>query len=369
MLKICLIIHSLGVGGMERVMALLANDFAGRANLEVHIILIGRKRDAVYQLSDSISVHKPEFEFNNNRRRIDTIKTITFLRSEVMNIKPDVILSFGEIWNNLVLISLKGINIPIFVSDRSEPGKDLGRFHNYLRNKLYPNAYGYIAQTLKAKEVCLANGWNSNIKVIGNPIREIACDNHTKKENIVLSVGRLIETKHFDQLIKMFVEIDNPNWKLMIAGGDAKKQNLSNELKGLVQELNVEDQVILEGEQKDIDSYYCSSKIFAFTSSSEGFPNVIGEALSAGLPVVAYDCVAGPSDMIEDGKNGYLVPLFDQKIFKNRLQLLMEDAELRTKMSKNAPPSKTYYDVRNIADQFFEFITSSNKEYLKAGAR
>jgi glycosyltransferase involved in cell wall biosynthesis len=66
------------------------------------------------------------------------------------------------------------------------------------------------------------------------------------------------------------------------------------------------DKVFLEGEQKEIDPWYHRAKLFAFTSSSEGYPNVVGEALSAGLPVVAYDCIAGPSDMIDDGKTGIL---------------------------------------------------------------
>lgn len=356
MKKICLVIHSLGIGGMERVMAQLANNFVSRANFKVYIILIGKKRQVVYKLSDLITVHKPAFSFSNNRRKIDTIRTIGFLRSTVKKINPDTVLSFGEMWNNLVLLALRGISIPIFISDRSEPGKDLGRLHNYLRNQLYPNASGYIAQTRKAKEVCLANEWNSNVKVIGNPIREIASDNYTTKENIVLSVGRLIKTKHFDRLIKIFAEIGDPDWKLVIVGGDAKKQQLSEELKKLIYELGAENRIFLEGEQKGIESYYKRSKIFAFTSSSEGFPNVIGEALSAGLPVVAYDCVAGPSDMIEDNKNGFLVKLFDEESFKKKLLILMENQSMRNKMAKTAINSVNKYDQEAIIDSYFEFI-------------
>jgi glycosyltransferase involved in cell wall biosynthesis len=287
----------------------------------------------------------------------------------VQNINPDTVLSFGEIWNNLVLIALKGLDVPVFISDRSQPDKDLGKFHNYLRNKLYPQATGYIAQTQKAKEVCLLKGWNTNVKVIGNPIRKITADNIQEKENIVLSVGRLIKTKHFDQLIDMFVEICNPNWKLVIVGGDAKKQHLSKELKNIVKGLGAEGQVILTGEQKDIDSYYRKSKIFAFTSSSEGFPNVVGEALSAGLPVVAYDCNAGPADMITDGENGFLVPLFDQKVFKQKLQLLMGNETLRRHMGDKTSGLLNHFDEEKIADHFFTFITQFQKENVKVGIK
>lgn len=357
MKAICLVIHSLGIGGMERVMSELANDFSGRVNTEVHLILIGKKRQIKYAISDSVIIHKPDFEFSNNRRKFDTLRTVFFLRSKVKSINPDAVLSFGEIWNNLVLIALRDLNYPVFISDRSQPGKNLGRLHNFLRRKLYPRAAGYIAQTQTAKEVCLANGWNSNIKVIGNPIRSIPSNGQVEKENIVLSVGRLIKTKHFDHLIRMFVEIADQNWKLAIVGGDAKKQQLSNELGELIKKLGAKDKVFLEGEQNDIDSYYRKSKIFAFTSSSEGFPNVIGEALSAGLPVVAYDCVAGPSDMITDGANGFLIPLFDQQMFKQRLNQLINNDGLRMELGYKAKEKVMNYDISSIADQFFEFLT------------
>lgn len=352
---------------MERVMAQLANNFALRQDNEVHIVLIGRKREVSYGVDRTISIHRPVFEFNNNQRQIDTIRTIKFLRSKVQTIDPDTVLSFGEIWNNLVLIALKGLDIPIFISDRSQPGKNLGRLHNYLRNKLYPKATGYIAQTQEAKEICLSKKWNSNVKVIGNPIRAVGNEFCIEKENIVLSVGRLIKTKHFDQLIKMFVEIGAPNWRLVIVGGDAKKQHLSKELKILIRKLGASDQVFLVGEQKDIDSYYNTSKIFAFTSSSEGFPNVVGEALSAGLPVVAYDCNAGPADMIRDGESGYLVPLFNQDIFKERLQMLMNNDVLREQMSRQTKIGVREFEVGEIANKFYEFISQCNGEKSKIG--
>lgn len=356
MKKICLVIHSLGIGGMERVMSQLAINFSERENTVVHLVLIGIKRDIAYELPASVQIHRPHFEFNNSRRTVDTLRTIRFLRSEVKDIDPDVILSFGEMWNNLVLLSLYGFKYPVYISDRSQPDKDLGKLHNYLKKKLYPKAAGVIAQTETAKSICLSRGLNKNVKVIGNPIREIKSNGEIEKENIILTVGRLIRTKHIDQLIKMFTEINQPGWKLVIVGGDAKKLTLSEDLRRLISELDTEDSVFLEGEQRDIDKYYNRSKIFAFTSSSEGFPNVVGEALSAGLPVISYDCVAGPSDMIAHGENGYLIPLYDQKEFKNKLKLLMTDDQLRRECSLNSKSKIKKFNIDDISNQVFKFI-------------
>src|SRR5699024_1958602 len=120
-----------------------------------------------------------------SRRTIDTIRTIKFLRQRVDELEPDTILSFGEMWNNLVLLALYGLNYPVYISDRSQPGKDLGTKHNFLRRVLYPRADGYIAQTKEALRVCLAKGWNNNVRVISNPIRTIQTKRQVEKENIV----------------------------------------------------------------------------------------------------------------------------------------------------------------------------------------
>jgi len=359
MKTICLIIHSLGIGGMERVMAQLATNFCKGENVKVHLVLIGIKREVRYDLPDSVIIHRPGFPFSNRRRMIDTIRTVLYLRSEVKKIGPDSVLSFGEMWNNLVLLSLYGLTYPVYVSDRSQPDKDLGRFHNQLKSLLYPKAAGFIAQTGKAAEVCIEKGWNRNVKVIGNPVREIEADPAIKKENIVLFVGRLIPTKHVDQLIRIFTDIGKKDWKLFIVGGNAKRMNLMEELQNLIEELGAQGSIKMEGEQQDVERYYNRSKVFAFTSSSEGFPNVIGEALSSGLPVVAYDCDAGPSDMIQDGENGFLIDLFDQNKFTEKLTLLMQNGALMNEMGIEAKKSIEKFNVDVVADQFYKFLNGA----------
>ena len=111
-------------------------------------------------------------------------------------------------------------------------------------------------------------------------------------------VGRLIKTKHQDNLIKIFASINKKDWKLVIVGYDHLKQMNMEPLKKLALDHGLADRVVFAGKQSDVEKYYLSSKIFAFTSSSEGFPNAIGEAMAAGLPVVAYNCVAGPAEKL-----------------------------------------------------------------------
>jgi glycosyltransferase involved in cell wall biosynthesis len=357
-MKICLIIHSLGIGGMERVMATLANYFVALDNVSVHLILIGRKRNIEYQLSENIKIHKPAFVFNNKLRTIHTIKTIHFIRWKVKAIEPDVVLSFGEIWNNLVLFSLLGVCYPVYVSERCKPGKNIGRLHNFLRRRLYKNAKGIIAQTSQAKKYFQNSLNHKNIEIIGNPIRFIPENTSLSRRNEVLTVGRLIDTKHHDRLIKLFNEIQVGDWVLRIVGGDALNQRIKVMLRDTIKSLNAEEHIILEGNQNNIERYYQQAKVFAFTSSSEGFPNVVGEALSAGLPVVSYDCVAGPADMVENCENGYLIDLFDDESFKEKLKSLILDENLRKKMSENARESIKQYSPDEMSQRFYDFLIS-----------
>ncbi len=356
--RICLVIPSLNPGGMERVMSELANYFCKDQNIEVHLLLYGRKHEVFFTLNKKIIIHKPNFTFKNRLRLLYTIKTILFLRNQIKNIDAFAYLSFGERWNNLVLLSSMGLKKKIIVSDRVAPGKKYKFPYMILRKWLYPKANKIIVQTSKAKEIVAKQLNASNIIVIGNPIRKFPHENPLLKENVVLSVGRLITTKHHDDLIRIFVNIKKSGWKLVIVGDDAQKQNNKNKLKELIKSLDAEDIVELVGFTKNVDYQYQKSKIFAFTSSSEGFPNVIGEALSAGLPVVAYNCVAGPSDLIKNGENGYLIEQFNQTIFSQQLFNLMENEELRIKLSNNACNSIQHFNSETICQLYLKELIS-----------
>lgn len=359
-MRICFIIPGLSnSGGMERVMSQIVNYVADQKNDELHLLMYGAGNERLFfDISQRVNIHRPSFSYGAGSRTLYAIKSLQFIRKTVKEISPDTVLSFGEIWNNFVLLALYGLSYPIYISDRCRPNKSFGKLHDTLRKWLYPKSTGIIAQTQKAKEIYLTQFHHDNIVVIGNPIRQIE-DRGIKRENIVVSVGRLIDTKNFDQLIDIFAAIDAPDWKLVIVGGDALKQKNSAVLQSQINRLGLQERVILKGQKSDVESYLLRAKIFAFTSNSEGFPNVIGEAMSAGLPVVAYDCVAGPSDMIEDGMNGYLIPLFDKEKFTCKLRELMFDEESVERMGRYASQSIQRFNVNQVTEDYYHVLAKT----------
>lgn len=356
-MKICCVIPSLQSGGMERVMSVLINGFIHQYGAETHVVLYGSNRGVFYDLDDSAIIHTPEWQFDKKHRIRDTIRTMLFLRKTLKKLRSDAILSFGAFWNSLVLLSCYGKHFPIYISDRGTPMYSTSGFNYRLKQFLYPTAKGIIVQTNTAKQLCTQRYRQNNFKVIGNPIREIVSSEAVERKNIIVSVARLVNTKNFDRLISIFEQINNKDWKLIIVGGNADGQHVLEELQAQRDKSPMKENIILAGTQKDVESYLLKAKIFAFTSSEEGFPNAIGEAMSAGLPVVSYNCITGPSEMIEDGKNGYLTDVFDDATFKNRLETLMNDEELRAEMGRNAKESIRLFSEEKIIEKFYQFIT------------
>jgi GalNAc-alpha-(1->4)-GalNAc-alpha-(1->3)-diNAcBac-PP-undecaprenol alpha-1,4-N-acetyl-D-galactosaminyltransferase len=357
-MKVVCIIHSLKIGGMERVMAVLLNNFSKYPNVELHLLLIGRTREVVQEIPDTVYLYKPKWEFNEKQRFYNTLKTLQFIRSTLVKITPDTILSFGEMWNTLVLIANIGLPFPVFVADRSKPNKNLGKLQNFLRDALYPRAKGFIAQTEKSKEVAERKNWNKNSKIIGNPVNFQSVVDFDKKKAVVLTVGRLIPTKNVNRLIVMFAEIQKEShWKMFIVGGNAKKLNLLEIYQNQVTEAKLQDTVFLLGEKSDVKPYYTEASIFAFSSTSEGFPNALAEGMAAGCACIAYDCIAGPSDIIDDGVNGFLIPEGNENLFKEKLLLLMNDTNLRARFAAAAQKKIKQFEAKEISKRFFNFIT------------
>jgi glycosyltransferase involved in cell wall biosynthesis len=239
----------------------------------------------------------------------------------------------------------------VFVSDRTKPDIYWGRFNEYIRNKLYPKAAGIIAQTEYAANI-YKRRFNANTRVIGNPIR-INNGNSVEREKIIISVGRLISTKRFDHLIDIFSRISDSDWKLYIYGEGPKRTFLENQIKVL----GLEGKVFLFGHTKDIESQLLKASIFAFTSNSEGFPNAIGEAMSAGLPVISYNFIAGSEDLIIDGVTGFLIPMDRPDSFKEKLFELMNNPKLRAELGSEAKKYIDRFSGDKICLEFYNFIT------------
>ncbi|MEO6546357.1 MAG: glycosyltransferase [Ferruginibacter sp.] len=348
--KVFLITSSLKFGGAERVISELAAYFSGKDDLAVTIVCLVKEKQ-VYGVPKEVTIIEPDFDYKQYSRPIFTFKIYRYLRKILKMERPDTLLSFGGKYNSFVLLAALGLKIPSFISDRSRPTISYGKIKDMINARLYKTARGIVAQTTLAKEVSLKKNKNPNVRVISNPIRMVVKAD-VPKENIILNVGRFIKSKHQILLAEYFAAVHDGNWKLIFLGDGRYLE----EVRVRVKELGIEEWVDFPGMKQDVDSYYRRAKIFAFTSTSEGFPNVLGEALSVPLACMSFNCVAGPADLIEDGVNGFLVEELNHEAYKNKLQRLMQDASLRKDFENEAEKRIRNFTMEQIGEQYLNFI-------------
>lgn len=354
-MNIAFITPSLTFGGRERVLSKLINYCHDKGD-SVHVVMYAKERVVSFPIAKEVTMHEPSFSFGKNEL-LYAIKSLFYIRKTVKVNHIDTIVSFEEKWNRFALLAVVGLKIRRVISNRNNPYRDYGFVDRKLAQWLYPQADVLIAQTKIAKDVYEKRYRLKKCVVIGNPIDHINVNvDDNERENIVICVARLMKSKNHDRLVNIFSKTKNEGWKLVLVGGAFGKEDLSIKLKKQISELGLDDKVILAGASKDVNSYLLKSKIFAFTSDHEGFPNSIGEAMAAGLPVVSYDCVAGPSDMIDDGISGYLVPVFDDDLFVKRLDYLMTHECERREMGKAAVEKIKQFDSDLICNKFYSVI-------------
>jgi glycosyltransferase involved in cell wall biosynthesis len=171
---------------------------------------------------------------------------------------------------------------------------------------------------------------------------------HVHASRTIVSAGRLVPRKGMGRLIRAFAPVAHrhPDWQLRIYGHGRLEAKLAT----LVEELGLAGQVFLEGYTADLPSAFAEASFFAGASAAEGFPMVMLEALSKGLPLVSFDCPRGPGDIIRNGRNGLLVPNGDVPALTDALETLVSDEVLRRSMSAQAlVDAETYLPEQVVA--------------------
>lgn len=181
-----------------------------------------------------------------------------------------------------------------------------------------------------------AQQWHDldNIEVIPNSVTittDITADVDTHR---IIAVGRLIYEKGFDRLLNAWALIPNnikADWKLNIFGDGVLRYQLNN----LIAELGLEESTEICRPTKEIFQEYAHSAFLVMSSRSEGFGMVMLEAMSCGLPVVSFDFMSGPREIIQEGKNGIIVKNGDIESLAKAMRQLMDDQVLRHELASH----------------------------------
>ena len=189
-----------------------------------------------------------------------------------------------------------------------------------------------------------------NLYVIPNSLSFIPSKLSDCKNKKMISLGRFTFQKGFDLLIDTINLIkDHLNgWIVELYGYGEDKESLQNK----VLQNNLDKIIYVKENTKDVESIYNSASIYLSSSRYEGFGMVLLESQSCGLPAVSFDCPCGPSDIIIEGKTGFLVPLGDVKKMSEKILELINNEELRIKMGNQAAIESRRFSTEKISEMW-----------------
>lgn len=335
-MKISFFIGSMGMGGAERVISILANHYS-KKGWDVDIVLLLENKVG-YVLHNNVSV------VDLAGKSSSYYKNLPFwfrsIRKYLKNRKPDRIVSFVGRINALVLASSIGLKVPVIVSERNDPRHDgRSKFMLSLCNKLYKSKAASVVFQTEYESTCFTKKIKGKSYVIGNPI-EVNEELGTPDGNLIVTAGRLIAQKNHAMLIDAVALLKNdfPDIKAIIYGSG----NLETALNEKISKLGLSDTVNLGGSVKDIHRRIKNSAVFVMTSEFEGLSNALIEAMTLALPCISTD-YPGVSEIISDGENGLIVPRGNSEALANAIRTILKDRELREKLSQNAKKTSENY--------------------------
>ena len=363
MKKISIVLPNLEGGGAERLAIYLANDWVGRG-FKVEMVLMKKH-------GELLSILRPEIliiDLKAKRFRNGILRLYKYFKYS----QPDIIwvgmwpltsisvvswiLSkrVGLIYlidhNQLSISVINELKVPAFIL-------------KMLMRLTYPFASGImtVSHGVKADLIELGGFRGDQVKVIYNPAATgIPAKMKVTEEdrgaiwgegfdNHILSVGALSNQKNYELLIKAFAKISKKlNAKLIILG----EGNLRGSLESLIGELNIEKSVELAGFTKNPYLWYLTADLYVMSSSWEGLPTVLIEALECGLPIVSTDCPSGPNEILENGRFGKLVPINNPDALKVAIEISLAEDYDSTSLIKRAKD----FTIGNISKQYLKYF-------------
>lgn len=354
-------------GGIERTLTLKANYFAEQFGYDITILLTdGVGKPYFYPISPKIKVVNLDLGFEElwncsfiRRVYLYLKKQRVYkrrLRSQLMEIRPDITISLLR----------REIN---FINEIKDGSKKIGELHTSRQNnrnfkdneinffkaifaKYWNLSLIYHLRKLD-KFVVLTNedkdSWTEldNVVAIPNPVSFKVDKPSELTAKRVLAVGRYDYVKGFDRLLKAWAIVTKkvPDWTLAIYGDGDNSSYIK-----LRDELGIDaSRCQLHGVTQNIQDEYRASSIYVLTSRYEGLSMAMLEAISCGLPLVAFSCPCGPRDVVEDGVNGYLVENGNIEMLAERLIALMDSPQILRQMGREAQEKSRLYQMEHLA--------------------
>ena len=349
-MNIVFVLASLGSGGAERVVSLLANKMVESGH-QVEIICL--KFNDVYYQTDSCVKVTLAMQKTKNR-----FTELFWLRKYLKKQNPDVVIPFTEGVYCFTILSLLGTGIPIIASERLDPAA-MSKTRKILKRLLLPYADWLVVQTQSIKDY-FPKSIQKKTSIIYNPVNDESLSptlpSREGRLNRIISVGRLYPQKNQAMMIRAFAKVADefPDWQLVIYG----EGPLRAELEFLVSSFKLQNRVFLPGRTEHVIEELRKSKIFCMSSDYEGMSNAMIEAICVGLPIVTTN-VSGVNELVVDGENGFIVPCKNAIAMSNAIKAIIENKYMMESFSIKSKGKSSIFKLDFIVNQWEQLIRNS----------
>ena len=339
MKKLCFICFNIeDMGGINRVVSGLCNEFC--ENYIVHVVSIcDTGKEPYYSLNPEIKLYKIKNSPDKRIRKI-IINSFKFLKKYLCDKKFDFVFMEGHYVPPIVLpvkIFTKGKFVFCDHGALSNQIKDKkATFFRKLAAK-FSDKVVVLTESTKKEYIETFKVHQEKITAIPNFIDENLIKhrkNYDVDSKLILSSGRFTSEKGFDMIPDIAEKVFEkyPDWSWHIYGNGPKYDFVKEK----IFEKNLSNKVILKGFADDMYKKYCNYAMFVLPSYREGFALVLLEAKVNGLPTVSFDCVSGPSEIINQNVDGYLIPCYNKEVMTQKICSLIENKKLRKNFSDNS---------------------------------
>lgn len=356
-MKIGFLLNSMGGGGSERAVSNLSNELSEQGH-EVRIYLTNYK-EMDYNINRNIKLIICPQEHNSCKVNL-ILKRVFYLRKSIKADSPEVLFAFSVYHIPYALLAKWNNRCKVVGTERSNP-HIYGFFGKMIIKFFAQFCDGYIFQTERAK-LCYPPKVQNKSFVIPNcvyaPIRK-----KEKKEGVnFCAAGRKEPNKDFATILRAFALLKNKDDITLTIYG---KKDLRNDLEQMIKALAIEKNVVLKKFTPNLPEEITAYTAYIFSSKMEGMPNILMEAMAGGMPCIATDCEYGPRELIENYKNGILVPAGNPTKMAEAMEWMIANPNERNAMGKEAEKIVDVYSGYQIAKQYMNYGNSIKKYKCK----
>lgn len=377
-MKICICVGTiLGIGGIQRVISLFANELAKRHEVTISSFDTPEKiSNSSYKLDKNINfvefpkskiasnilyriMRKILFKVVRNDKFLERIDFPKFMRKRLVTFfnqgEYDVVIGVAwlhSLWLAMVAPEIKARTIGWQHNSYDAYFCTSGRYawkKDNLFRKYLPNLDEYVVLNEITKEKIDANFGIDSI-VIYNPKSYVSKEKSDMESKVFLAAGRMVYAKGFDTLVEAFriFAQRNSDWKLLLVGDGEELPTIKNKIK----KYGLEKRIYTPGKTSDIKEYFLQSSVLLLPSRWEGMPMIVLESLEMGCPIVAFD-IDAMRPLVTNGMEGLIVKeKQDANAYAQAMLKIAESEDLRKQMHQASIKKANHFSIDKIMNEW-----------------